>query len=379
MELNFKNFFFIINFFIFSSLSINLFKAGLPQHYHYLLFLNFVIFFIISPSEIFKLLIEIKYLLIFISFIIIYGLLRYTYSGNLDYSYNVIYYTYNLFVVASIYLIYRTYSNFFKLIVTALVTGLFLNILILLYFSEISTFLYINNYAEQYNRFDFLSKSKNTFGFYILFINMIFHIYFNLYFQKPLDILIKYFLFFISLALLMSAVALASILGLLTIIFFALVADYFYYKRIKTNYIIFLISILLIISLYLFIYFPTHLFNFYDILSNLGRNKDETFVGRGYDIVIAFPDLLIFGAGDISVKKYFEWDIEIHSLFIHVLFSYGIVGIILLLLVFYEFLRSNFLISIIGVSIFLIYYLTHNPIISSIFWMTLLFLNFKKP
>ena len=78
MELNFKNFFFIINFFIFSSLSINLFKAGLPQHYHYLLFLNFVIFFIISPSEIFKLLIEIKYLLIFISFIIIYGLLKYT-------------------------------------------------------------------------------------------------------------------------------------------------------------------------------------------------------------------------------------------------------------------------------------------------------------
>ena len=66
------------------------------------------------------------------------------------------------------------------------------------------------------------------------------------------------------------------------------------------------------------------------------------FVGRGYDIVIAFLDFLILGAGD-NVKKYFEWDIlRFNSLFVHVLFSYGIIGIILLILVFYEFLRSNF-------------------------------------
>lgn len=378
MELNLRNYLFIINFFIFSSLSINFFKAGLPQHYHYLLLLNFIIFFQISPSKIFKLLIEIKYLLLFMLFIIIYGLLRYINNGNIDYGYNVIYYIYNIFVISSIYLIYKTFKNYFKIIIVALVSGLFFNILILLYFSEITSFLFINGYSEKYNRFDFLSKSKNTFGFYILFTNMLFHIYFNLYFKKTSDLLIKYFLYFISLTLLMSAVAIASILGLLTIIFFSVVFDFFYYKRIKFNYIIVLLCILISSLVYLYNYFPAHIVNFYDILANLGRNKDETFAGRGYDIILALPIKLILGAGDVSVTKYFGWHVEIHSLFIHVLFSYGIFGFILFSLVFYELLRNNFAISSIGISIFLIYYLTHNPIISSIFWMTLLFLNFKK-
>lgn len=185
-------------------------------------------------------------------------------------------------------------------------------------------------------------------------------------------------MFMLSLGLLISSVAIASILGLCILITLSFLSDMFYYKRIKLIFIPILFTITLSVITYLFMFYPAHVDNFFSILLNLGSNKDETFAGRGYDIVLSYPNYLFFGAGDVEVRKYFDWHIEIHSLFIHTLFSFGIIGSILMLLMFYETFNKNILFAIIVYSTFSIYYLSHNPIFSTTFWLTLVFLNYSK-
>ena len=130
-------------------------------------------------------------------------------------------------------------------------------------------------------------------------------------------------------------------------IILSFLTDMFYYKRIKFIYIPFLSTIIIFVIIYLFIYYPAHIDNFFSIMLNLGANKDETFAGRGYDIVLSFTNYLFIGAGDLGVRKYFDWDIEIHSLFIHTLFAYGIIGSILLFMVFREIFNKAKVVSFI--------------------------------
>lgn len=372
------NIYYIINFIIFSTISINFFTAGLPQHYHYLFLINFLIFFNFNFSDILINIYKIKYLLIFLIFIILYGLIRYLISGNYDYFSNLKFYAYNFFVVISFFLLLIKYNNLFKYVILGCISGIFLNILLIFYAAEINSFLYLNNYSSKYIRLDLLSKSKNTFGFYILFVNTLFFQYFNIYYKSFYQLFIKYLLFMFSFGLLISSVAIASILGLCILIILSFLSDMFYYKRIKLIFIPFLFTITLSVIIYLFIFYPSHIDNFFSILFNLGSNKDETFVGRGYDIVLSYPNYLFFGAGDIEVRKYFDWDIEIHSLFIHTLFSFGIIGSILMLFFFYETFKKNMLLAFIVYSTFSVYYLSHNPIFSTMFWLTLVFLNYSK-
>lgn len=373
-----QNFFYFINFIIFSTLSINIFKSGLPQHYHYLFLFNLLIFFNYKFSDILKSIFNIKYLLIFMIFIILYGFFRYYFSNNIDYFFNVRFYIYNFFIIVSLYLLLLKFKNLFKYIVLGSICGIFINLLLIFYIVEINSFLYLNHYAEIYNRLDLLSKTKNTFGFYILFVNVLFFIYFDIYYKHIYHIYIKYFLFLTSLTILFTTVAIASILGFIVLISLSLFNDIFYRNRINFIIIPIFLFISLLFFLFLFMFFPAHIENFFSIMNNLGSNKDETFVGRGYDIVLYYPQYLLLGVGDISVVKYFNWDIEIHSLFVHVFFSYGLVGTILFIFIFFEIFYQNILLCLIVISTFLVYYLSHNPIISSIFWMTLMFLNFAK-
>lgn len=61
---------------------------------------------------------------------------------------------------------------------------------------------------------------------------------------------------------------------------------------------------------------------------NHNKNHDEgIFLDRGYDRIIDFPEYIIFGSGEGYLER-FDTNIELHSLFGTLLFSYGIFGLI---------------------------------------------------
>lgn len=95
---------------------------------------------------------------------------------------------------------------------------------------------------------------------------------------------------------------------------------------------------------------------------------DEAAEGRGYDRILIYTDKLIWGFGEGAFER-FDSDIELHSYFGTLLFSYGVIGSVLFL----WFLRSavpgwrsfTFLIPL------FIYNLTHNGGRSLMFWAVL--------
>lgn len=107
--------------------------------------------------------------------------------------------------------------------------------------------------------------------------------------------------------------------------------------------------------------------NAYDRLSGIGQSSDDSIVGRGYDYILSYPSFIVVGAGEgffLEVGR----DIEIHSLFGTLLFSYGLPSFVLfLMLVFYLCVWDrDFLYIMLPVAL---YSITHNIIRDEMLWI----------
>jgi hypothetical protein len=91
---------------------------------------------------------------------------------------------------------------------------------------------------------------------------------------------------------------------------------------------------------------------------------------RGYDRIWKYPQYVLAGAGEGDYDR-FEAERELHSSFGTMLFSYGVVGLVLFLAVLYQSLRSTPLLVKIYVLSVLLYGLTHQGLRFSWFWMLL--------
>lgn len=112
--------------------------------------------------------------------------------------------------------------------------------------------------------------------------------------------------------------------------------------------------------------------------SNFGaQQQDDSLEGRAYDRLVKFPEYLVLGAAEGLRLGRFGGGNEIHSLFATVLFSYGLVGLGLLLVFLIRLFR------LVGVKNFsylvpvAFYNLTHNGIRSPLLWMILALLVVK--
>lgn len=95
--------------------------------------------------------------------------------------------------------------------------------------------------------------------------------------------------------------------------------------------------------------------------------------GRGYDRVLRFPQYLFFGAGEGQNERFNE-RIEIHSTFINILFSYGIIGFTLFMLAIFNILRGSRKDVALILLIIILYTLAHMTLRSPLFWISLMLL-----
>jgi hypothetical protein len=67
-----------------------------------------------------------------------------------------------------------------------------------------------------------------------------------------------------------------------------------------------------------------------DRFEGIGEQEDDSLEARGYDRIWKYPEYLLYGAGEGAYQRFLH-DVEMHSTFGTVLFSYGIGGLALFL------------------------------------------------
>ncbi|MEZ2457723.1 hypothetical protein ACBR55_03905 [Salinicoccus roseus] len=112
-------------------------------------------------------------------------------------------------------------------------------------------------------------------------------------------------------------------------------------------------------------------------------NTSDFYLERGYNRIIENPEFLVLGAGEGQFER-FNATLELHSSIGTILFSYGIVGLLLLILPFtFIFVKSNIK-TIILLSAPILYGLSHNGLRDSMFWIFFILIlhvayeNYKK-
>ena len=103
---------------------------------------------------------------------------------------------------------------------------------------------------------------------------------------------------------------------------------------------------------------------------------------RGYDRIIANPEYIILGAGEGGYERFrstsFIGSHEIHSSFGTIVFSYGIPGVILVLLLIYQSLKGHSVYTIFYAIPIFAYGLAHMGLRFTLFWIAIAILTLTK-
>lgn len=119
--------------------------------------------------------------------------------------------------------------------------------------------------------------------------------------------------------------------------------------------------------------------SFFEIISNrfliFDAKLDGGFIERGYDRIFDFPQYLLFGAGEGGLSRFgIEAALELHSTFGTILFSYGVVGLLLFLNIIRLACRGATLVELVLLAAPLAYSITHHGFRFSSFWIFLVIL-----
>jgi hypothetical protein len=300
------------------------------------------------------------------------------------------------FILAFCFFIYYQDLNFFKSPLNYLYC--YLVSLLILYFlnnfnfikvtlfsitisSIIQLFLYSRLDTSEAFRISLFFNNPNQLAFYGIILNILLLLFVpisNIKYKYPLFALIfltNSFLIFLSI----SQTAILIIILMIIFIFLKNIIKRF-------SYIFFIIIIL--ISLFIFFfdfnsneYQPfLNVLNRFDTEVNEGFDGDNGLEGRNYDRIIKFPEYLIFGAGESRLDRFDKnINLEIHSVFINILFSYGIIGFLFFMFfIFKIIIKLNFN-NLILFFLFLLFTLPHNMLRWPLFWIiTIIFYYYKK-
>lgn len=169
-----------------------------------------------------------------------------------------------------------------------------------------------------------------------------------------------------------SRAALGGII-ILTIIIFLLEGSKFNIKTLA----------ILVLALFAFLFFlekTTFFSNQFSKIKTRNENKtttlDKEIQIRGYDRIFIYSEYLWYGAGEGGERRFTKafHQGEIHSGFGTVLFSYGILGLILFILFLFKIIKLNFIFNLFVMFPIFIYNFTHMGIRESLFWMILSFI-----
>lgn len=264
--------------------------------------------------------------------------------------YNVLYYVFNLLLLA--YGISNVKDlRFWRATYYGILSSLIL-VLILFPFwkSNYRTIAFFNN--------------PNQLGYWALLCGAFIHVYsvkFNLTFNKKTILLLFPFVF-VMLSLSRASIISYSILFLISIFLLD-------FKKSVVSVLFLVLGVAI---------FQPNLISKIDYAEQVqermdnkkGTNPNE----RGYDRIVNHPEYLFFGAGEGQTWRFnSKYSGEIHSSFGTLLFSYGIIGLILFLNIFRNLRWSDIKYSITLLPI-MAYSITHNGLRFSMLWVVLIFI-----
>ncbi len=117
--------------------------------------------------------------------------------------------------------------------------------------------------------------------------------------------------------------------------------------------------------------------NQWEVIENRSQAKESTFESewevRGYDRILLYPEYILYGAGEMANKRFTKslHQLEIHSAFGNILFSYGILGFFFFIKFLYQIIKQRLLLNLLIMSPVLLYNLTHQGLRFTQFWIFL--------
>lgn len=342
-------------------LPIQIFPSGSLQIADYV-FLFGILF---SLWHSFKKDIFINYYFYFVIYSILLSLFYFYYYQKIEFLKNPLNYFYCFLVVLTISKIIKENAFKFFSIYAIYVSQL---IQVLLYFlifdsNQLRTSLYFNN--------------PNQLGFWAFCTMIIISIFIHNGGLNKLQKLLAYNSILFSFFFIILSISQAAILSSIFIIFFL------FSKQKKI--ILFLFFLIVCFILIEFTKIETYVDEI-RVISNVqerliseieGDDGDNGLDGRNYTRLSLFPQYLIFGAGETGYlfnNERFNNDLEIHSTFINLIFSYGIVGFLIYSIPFFIFFRKRYSNILIVIFAFILFTLVHNMLRWPLFWLTPYFL-----
>ena len=213
-------------------------------------------------------------------------------------------------------------------------------------------------------------NNPNQLGYYGLLIICIL-----IYTAKKLEVKIKWYILGIccSLVLVLASLSKAAILSTIGVIVFSLISNYKTILFTRKYVFLFLVGTLVFSYLYVFGKSQIPLLQSVERrISSIGQDYDDSLDGRGYLRVLEYPKYWLFGSGEGAYERFQSLTgVELHSTLGNQFVSYGIVGTVLLLLLFHYCLKNDNYRSWYLLFFVLLYGLTHNGIRNSLLWILL--------
>src|SRR5699024_1159126 len=276
-------------------------------------------------------------------------------------------YIYNIFIMFIFIIVIQNYSKTLDVIKYAVITTIIIQFTIVMIvpnpnFRAIGTF-----------------NNPNQLAYFILLYLILFYLLNKI---KPVNNFIFWSITFAGVIITLYSLSKATIISVSILVLIEILI------RIKKESKIKLIIILIIIStigikyeanIESFINENQMYQNVKERMLSIGTRADDNPAGRGYDRIYNQPEYLILGAGEVAVERFDSFDAEIHSTIGNILFSYGIIGLMIFLILILNVIKNNKLTTYYLLIPIILYSLTHNGIRSPIFWsfLALLYLYNK--
>lgn len=221
--------------------------------------------------------------------------------------------------------------------------------------------------GEESYRNSLFFNNPNQLGYFSLLMLSLFTVLPSV-FRKNIFILML--LIFITSFLILYSGSRAALVGVLL-----LSAFLFYLEGFKFKFNSFIILIFAIFFIPIFLesnFFKENI----DLIQNrternLNTNISEAQI-RGFDRFWIHPEYIIYGSGEGMYERFNSYHhLELHSGFGTILFSYGILGLVLFLSFFYKIIKKNPFFLMILMSPVLTYNITHHGFRTSLFWLLL--------
>ena len=219
-------------------------------------------------------------------------------------------------------------------------------------------------------RISLFFNNPNQLAFYSIILNTF------LFLQIPLSnsrykYLLLLFLFLINSFLIILSISQTAII--ITILMFF----YFIYKFVFKSIILFIFAsmifayILLNFNIFTDSYSPVQkVLNRIESELDEGLDGDNGVEGRNYTRLTKFPEYLLFGAGEARLDRFDKnTNLEIHSVFGNILFSYGFFGFLIFILFITKIVIKTTFNNLVLFILFLLFTIPHNMLRWPLFWI----------